>query len=261
MKNSRGKKTVYAIIPARGGSKSIPKKNILNVRGYPLIAYSIAAARLSKTIDRIIVSTDSEEIANISKKYGAEVPFLRPVKFSGDRSTDKEFLDQAMDWFARHEAKVPDYFVHLRPTSPLRDPEKIDEAVELMLRNPAANGLRSAHKIPDVPQKYFGLEDGYFIPLFPHDKRPDYHNLPRQAFPPTYKPDGYVDVLKTSFMRKTGLVHGNKILAFLTPDTGDIDYLSDLVYVQKVVKKKRWRIHDYLKKRFKPTPFKERLAK
>ena len=258
MKND---KKICAIIPARGGSKSIPKKNILNIKGYPLIAYSIALAKLSKKIDRVIVTTDSEEIADIAKKYGAEVPFLRPKEFSEDASTDKEFLDHAIAWFEKNEGKAPDYFVHLRPTSPLRNPEKIDEAIDLMLKHPKANALRSGHKIDVVPQKLFALEDGYFVGLFPRDKRPDYHNMPRQAFAPTYKPDGYVDIVKTSFIKKAGRIHGNKILAFLTPDTGDIDYLSDLVYVQKVIKEKRWQIYEYLKKNFKPTLLTERLAK
>ncbi len=254
------KKAVYAIIPARGGSKTIPKKNILNIGGYPLIAYSIAAAKLSKTIDRVIISTDSVEIAEISKKYGAEVPFLRPAEISQDMSTDAEFMLHAIKWFKENEGKVADYFVHLRPTSPLRDPQKIDEAVESIFKHPEVNALRSGHKVDTTPQKLFGLVDGYFVGLFPADTRPEYHNLPRQTFPPTYKPDGYVDVLKTEFVEKTGMVHGDKILAFLTPDTGDIDYLSDLKYVQKVVEERPWAVHEYLKKNFKGTPLSEILA-
>jgi len=89
LENLKNKK-IIALIPARGGSKSIPKKNIIDVGGYPLIAYSIAAAKLSNLIDRIIVSTDSKEISEISKKYGAEVPFLRPAEFATNTSGDFE---------------------------------------------------------------------------------------------------------------------------------------------------------------------------
>ena len=158
---------VCALIPARGGSKSIPKKNLLNIKGYPLIAYSIAAAKLSKAIDRIVVTTDSKEIGEISKKYGAEVPFLRPAEFAQDTSTDKEFLEHAILWFEKNEGKAPDYFVHLRPTTPLRDPEKIDEAVESMLKNPEENALRSAHATTIVPQKLFGLENRRLVMRYP----------------------------------------------------------------------------------------------
>ena len=247
---SKNQPLIYAIIPARGGSKSIPKKNLLKIGGYPLVAYSIIAAKLAKKIDRVIVSTDSEEIAEVAKKYGAEVPFLRPKEFSGDNSPDHEFVIHALEWFKKNEKRVPDYLVHLRPTSPLREPEKIDAAVQLILKHPEATSLRSAHKIDVVPQKCFALESGFFVGLFPNDKRPDYHNLPRQSFPPTYKPDGYVDVLKTSFVLENPVIHGPKILAFLSPDTGDIDSLSDLAYVDKVLKQQSFVAFNYLKNNF-----------
>ena len=95
---------VVAIIPARSGSKSVAHKNIKLLSGHPLIAYSIAAAQLSKSIGRIIVSTDSEHYAGIAKKYGAEVPFIRPAKLSEDKSGDREFLEHAMEWMAENEA-------------------------------------------------------------------------------------------------------------------------------------------------------------
>lgn len=241
------KKLIYALIPARGGSKSIPKKNILPIGGFPLIAYSIAAAKLTKKIARIIVSTDSQEIADLAKKYGAEVPFLRPTEISGDTSTDREFVIHALEWLQKNEGKIPDYFVHLRPTSPLRAPEKINEAIETMLKHPEATSLRSGHKINTVPQKCFALEGKFFVGLFPNDPRPDYHNLHRQSFPPTFKPDSYVDILKSSFVLKNPVIHGPKILAFLTPDIGDIDTQSDLKYVETLLKNQKFQVSDYLK--------------
>lgn len=244
------KKLVYAIIPARGGSKGMPKKNIYNLYGYPLIAYSIAAAKMAKKIDRIIVTTDSEEIAGIAKKFGAEVPFLRPAKISGDTATDREFVIHALDWFKKNEGKIPDYLVHLRPIAPLRDPEKIDEAIETITKQPETTSLRSGHKIDTIPQKCFGLENGFFVGLFPQDKRPDYHGLPRQSFPPTYKPNGYVDILKSSFVLKNSVIHGPKILAFLTPDTGDIDNRDDLNFVETLLSKKRFSVYDWLEKNY-----------
>ncbi|TSC67857.1 MAG: N-acylneuraminate cytidylyltransferase [Parcubacteria group bacterium Gr01-1014_73] len=243
-KNGRG---IYVFIGARGGSKSIPKKNLLNIGGFPLIAYSIVAAKLTNGIERIIVSTDSEEIATVAKKFGAEVPFLRPSELASDNSPDREFIIHALAWLQKNEGKIPDYIVHLRPTSPLREPAKIDEAVEIMLKHPEATSLRSGHKIDTVPQKCFALENGFFVGLFPNDPRPDYHNLPRQAFPPTYKPDSYVDILKSSFVLKNPVIHGPKILAFLTPDIGDIDTQNDLKYVETILKNQKFQVYDYLK--------------
>lgn len=118
-----------AIIPARSGSKSIKDKNLAILSGHPLIAYSIAAAVLSKKISRTLVSTDSEEYAKIARKYGAEVPFLRPQEFSTDTSTDRDFMLHAMHWMKENNATPYEFWVHLRPTTPLRDPKHIDEAV------------------------------------------------------------------------------------------------------------------------------------
>ena len=103
------------IIPARSGSKSIPDKNILRLGKYPLIAYSIAAAKLSKYSSRVIVSTDSEKYASIAKDFGAEVPFIRPLNFSGDKSVDRDFLVHAMQWFLENESNYQKYgFIYVQ---------------------------------------------------------------------------------------------------------------------------------------------------
>ncbi len=245
------KGSTYAIIGARGGSKTIPKKNIKDVGGFPLIAYSIAAAKLAKDVERVIVSTDSEEIAEVAKKYGAEVPFRRPREFATDTSIDREFIVHALEWLEKHEGSVPQYLLFLRPTSPLRDPKKLSEAIAHIKKFPESTSLRSAHKIELTPQKMYGLEGDYFVGLFPRDKRPEYHGLPRQTFPPTYKPDGYVDVLKSEFiLNNPGQTHGDSILAFHTPDTGDIDNMNDLEYVEEILNKNQWEIYEYLKNSF-----------
>ena len=112
---------VIAIIPARSGSKSVSDKNVKMLSGHPLMAYSIAAAKLSKSINRVIVSTNSEDYANIATSYGAEAPFIRPEEHSTDTATDRGWVIHAMEWLKKNENKVPDYWVHLRPTTPLRD--------------------------------------------------------------------------------------------------------------------------------------------
>ena len=119
-----------AYIPVRGGSKGVPKKNIRPLGGFPLVAYSIACAKLSKHINRVIVSTESEEIATIARDYGAEVPFIRPKKYAQDHSPDRGHFLHAMSWMKENEQYLPEYWVHLRATTPLREPQIIDQAIE-----------------------------------------------------------------------------------------------------------------------------------
>jgi N-acylneuraminate cytidylyltransferase len=240
----------FAIIPARGGSKGIPKKNIKMLGGFPLIAYAIAAAKLSSSVERIIVTTDSEEIAEIARKFGAEVPFMRPVEIAGDKSTDLEFMLHAIDWFKEHERAVPEYWVQLRATTPLRKPPDIDKAIGFLKAHPEATSLRSGHEIRESPYKLFGIKDEYFTGLFPEDTRPEYYNLPRQEFPPVYQPDGYVDILKTSYMVEHNKQHGDKMLAFVSPDTGEIDGPNDFAFIEFKLKDGQWEIFDWLKKNF-----------
>ncbi len=111
---------VLALIPARGGSKSIPRKNILPFAGFPLIAFSIAAGLASETVNRVIVSTDDEEIAGFSRRYGAETPFIRPAHLAEDSTPDLPVFQHALEWLQENEAYQPDIVVQLRPTSPLR---------------------------------------------------------------------------------------------------------------------------------------------
>lgn len=244
-------KKIIALIPARGGSKSIPKKNIIDLEGFPLIAYSIAAAKMSKCISRIIVSTDSQEIAEIAKKYGAEVPFLRPAEFAIDTAGDYEVFKHAMEWFKNNENYEPEYWMHLRPTTPLRDPELIDKGIEEILKHPEATSMRSGYELREPPQKQFGIENGFFVGLFPHDSRPDYTNLPRQSFPSAYQPNGYIDVIKRKTVIEDGIFHGSKTLAFVVPDVGELDRLEDLEFIKFNLNKGHYKIYEYLKNNFK----------
>lgn len=241
-------KKILALIPARGGSKSIPKKNIIDLGGFPLIAYSIAAAKLAKNINRVIVSTDSEEIAEIAKKYGAEVPFLRPAEYATDTSPVVEFFQHALKWLAENESYKPDYIVQLLPTTPLRDPALVDEAIERILSNKEATSLRSAHEMSESAYKDFKMEGEFFVGLLPSG--PDDHSLPRQLFPATYHPNGYVDILISRFVATPGQLYGNKILSFITPNTGELDSSDDLHFIEYTLQKQPWQIYEYLKKSF-----------
>lgn len=240
----------YALIPARGGSKGVPKKSIAPLAGFPLIAYAIAAAKLSSKIDRIIVSTDSEEMAEVARRFGAEVPFVRPSEFAQDDSLDIEFVTHAIHWLKEKEGEAPDYFVQLRATTPLRIPADIDTAIESLHAHPEAGSLRSGHEIRESPYKLFGIKGEYFTGLFPQETRPEYYNLPRQSFPPVYQPDGYVDILKPQVIEETGMMNGDKILAFISPDTGEIDTLKDFEFIEYKIKEGKWEIYDWLRKNF-----------
>lgn len=220
---------IVALIPARGGSKGLPRKNIRPLARHPLIAYSIAAACLASRIDRVVVSTDDEEIAEIGRRYGAEVPFLRPAAMAADHSPDRDFVLHALDWFSAHD-RVPDLLVHLRPTTPLRNPHLIDEAIDVLQANEEATSLRSAHEAAESPFKWFTRgADGYFHGLRLADGPDrDFANLPRQAVPRVYVPDGYVDVLRTDIVKQSPTIHGPRILAYVSPSCVEIDTLEDV---------------------------------
>ena len=242
---------IYAMIPARGGSKGVPKKNIQLLAGFPLIAYSIAAAKLSQRIERVIVSTDCDEIAGVARDYGAEVPFMRPADISGDTSTDLEWFEHAIQWLNEKERAIPDLVVHLRPTTPLREPAVIDQAIEYLENHSEASSLRSASEMADPPQKMFQIdENNYFRGLFPNDTRKEYYNLPRQMFPKTYNPNGFVDIVRPKFVMETGSYFGPDILAFLTPFTGEVDRMDDMDYLEYRLKRYVSPVYDYLVKNF-----------
>ena len=245
---------VVGIIPARGGSKGVPKKNIRPLAGYPLIAYSALAGKLAGNIDRVIVSTDSQEIADAAAAYGAEVPFLRPAELAGDKSTDMEFFLHAIDWFEKKEGGAPDYFVHLRPTTPLRDPALVAASIEQMLACSGATSLRSAHEMPESPHKVFQMENGFLAGFFPHDPRPEYYNLPRQSFPKAYYPNGYVDIVKTSYIRESGKLHGPRMLGFITPVTAEVDRIEDFDFIEFQVARQSNRVLDHLRANFPQHP-------
>ena len=240
------KANIIGIIPARGGSKGVPKKNIQEIGGFPMIAYSIVAGQLSEKIDRCIVSTDSQEIADIAKTYGADVPFLRPSEFATDSSTDIEYIKHAIDWFNENEGYVPEYWVLLRPTTPLREPKVIDKAIEEMINHLEATSLISIHEFAETPGKMFGMQDGFLHGLCPMDPRPEYFTLPRQAFAPSYFGNGYVDIIKTSTIIDHESCFGSRMLGFETPDTGEIDIPEDFKRTEFYLNSGKNTIFDYL---------------
>ncbi|HBE79484.1 MAG TPA: cytidylyltransferase [Firmicutes bacterium] len=238
---------IMAIIPARSGSKGVPGKNIKQLGGFPLIAYSIIAAKLAAKIDRTIVSTDSEEIAEISREYGAETPFLRPPELAQDHSTDIDFMRHTTQWLQDNEGFIPDYLVQLRPTTPLRNPQLVDRAIAEITKRPEATSLRSAHPAPESPFKWFQKdESGYFKGLLAGFSN-DFLNNPRQRFPDAYIPDGYVDIIKPALILSSGLLYGERMIGFISPICTEVDTMNDFDFLEYDLKRNGHLLWEYLK--------------
>lgn len=223
---------VVALIPARAGSKGVSHKNIKNLGGHPLIEWSIKACLKSGLIDRVIVSTDSQEYADLAVKLGAEAPFLRPVAISGDRSTDYDFVVHALDWFAANGGE-PELLAHIRPTTPYRAPALIDEAINAFRNEPKATALRSVHEMSESAYKTFEIAPaGQLKRLGADSTALDAANNARQQFPATYQANGYVDVLSSCFVRSHGLIHGDWVMPFITPTVVEVDTEDDFAHLE-----------------------------
>lgn len=211
---------VLALIPARGGSKSIPRKNVLPFAGHPLIAYSIAAGLAAETVTRVIVSTDNDEIAELSRSCGAEVPFTRPSEHAQDDTPDLPVFQHALQWLAEHEDYHPDIVVQLRPTSPLRRVWHIDQAVLQLIERPEVDAVRTVCEPFQNPFKMWSLSpDGLMQPLLKSDQKEAY-NLPRQLLPDVYWQTGYVDAVRADVILEKNSMTGDRIRPLII-DAGD----------------------------------------
>ena len=227
-----------AIIPARSGSKGVPDKNIKDLGGIPLIGYSITASLQSNSIDRTIVSTDSEEYARIAREFGAEVPFLRPKDIAGDGSSDYLFVKHALDWLKKKEHCLPAYIVHLRPTTPFREKKYIDDAISIIKEAEKATALRSVHRMPESAYKMFEIENGILKCICSGTTSLDKANDARQIFPVTYQPNGYVDVLKTGFILENQCIHGDNVIGYNTPLVTEVDTIEDFELLEYEIHQK-----------------------
>ena len=225
---------VVSLIPARGGSKGIPGKNISPLAGKPLIAHSIEYSLNCPKVDRTIVSTDDPEIAEIARSFGAEAPFLRPAEFAQDDTTDLPVFLHAIEWFKENENYVPDLWIQLRPTTPLRPPGLIELAIKMLADNPEADCLKTVQETPTTPYKMWKWEEKFLQPFVQLDGKESY-NMPRQALPKVFKGDGIFDIIKTSTCLEKNSLTGNHILPleikgpFLTVD---IDSPVDLIVAE-----------------------------
>jgi CMP-N,N'-diacetyllegionaminic acid synthase len=218
-----------ALIPARGGSKSIPKKNIIDLCGHPLIAYPIVHGKRAG-LD-VYVSTDDGEIADVARGYGAKI-IDRPSELAQDNSGDLEVFRHAVE-SQKWSNTLP--VVHLRATTPMVHSTVIKEAISTTSN--FHTSLRSAHETPESAYKYFTIKDGNFEGLMGTG-----HDLPRQLVPKTYKPNGYVDIVRPDwFMIAGATLHGPRIYPFITPVTPEVDSMEELEYIAWLMSKN----HDY----------------
>lgn len=221
---------ILALIPARGGSKSIPHKNVRPLAGFPLIAYSIAAALQSRQVTRTLVSTDDDEIARIARGYGAEAPFLRPAELAQDNTTDYPVFTHALSWLMDHEAYTPELVVQLRPTSPLRPPDCVDQAIQILLEHPQADSVRGVIPSGQNPYKMWRLDDqGQLKPLLELVDLKEAYNAPRQALPQTYWQTGHIDAIRVATILNKASLSGDVIYPLLMDPRYaiDIDTLRD----------------------------------
>jgi CMP-N,N'-diacetyllegionaminic acid synthase len=228
---------VLALIPARGGSKSVPRKNLLPVAGKPLLAYSILHAKACPSITRIIVSTDDDEIADVARAYGAEVPFKRPAEAASDTATDFQVFHHALSWLSQHEGCVPELVVHLRPTGPVREVALIERAVQLMLANPEADALRSVGTAEQTPYKMWRIEDSFLRPLLELPGYPEAHSMPRQKLPVAYWQNGYVDIVRPRTIIELESMTGSVVLPFVVEGKiHELDYVDQIPALERAVK-------------------------
>lgn len=222
---------ILALIPARGGSKGIPRKNIRSFAGYPLIAWSIAAAKQAAGVTRIIVSTDDEEIAAVAREYGAETPFLRPVEFAQDQTTDLPVFEHALQWLEANENYQPEVVIQLRPTSPIRPRDCVDSAVNILLEHVDADCVRGVVPAGQNPHKMwrFAGEGQPMKPLLEVEGIAEPYNAPRQILPPVYWQTGHIDAIRVSTIREKHSLTGDVIYPLMLDPryTVDIDTLSD----------------------------------
>ena len=229
-------KRILAIIPARGGSKGLPGKNIRILCGKPLIAWSIEHAKNSKYVDDVFVSTDSQEIASVAEEYGVPVPELRPDYLARDSAPSSEFIIYTLEKL-RKEGKNYDYFILLEPTSPLRDVEDVDKSIEMLIDNPTGERIVGVAMSGTIHPAFMMLVggDGYLKPLAEGK-----HDVRRQDLPDVFFFEGSVYVSKVDvFLQKKTFYH-DRTLPYIVPEwkSHEVDNLVDFNIIETIMKMK-----------------------
>lgn len=216
----KNKQKILGIIPARSNSKGITQKNIRFLNNNPLISYTIKAALKTKSIDRLITSTDSDEIAEIAIEFGSEVPFLRPKKFATDTASSVDVVLHTILWVEENLTEKYDYFVLLQPTSPLRNANHIDEAIKTMIKRKNACTLVSC-TVPDIhPVQMRKInQEGYLS----FHRKTDSKYYRRQEFPDIYGLNGAIYIAKWDYFKKYKTFYGRNCVPYLMDKKSSID--------------------------------------
>jgi CMP-N-acetylneuraminic acid synthetase len=226
-----------ALVPARAGSKRIPGKNIRPLGGHPLLAYSIAAARESGVFDSVVVSTDSPDIAEIARHYGAETPFLRPAHMASDVSPDIEWVAYTLEKLEAAGRRY-DCFSLLRPTSPFRRPETIRLAWERFLTARPADSLRAVELCRQHPGKMWVVEGDRMRSLLQGESPgAPWHSRPYQALPVVYIQNASLEIAWCRTVSETGTIAGHAVVPFISEgyDGIDVNDARDWWYAEHLV--------------------------
>jgi CMP-N,N'-diacetyllegionaminic acid synthase len=226
-------KTILALITARGGSKGVPGKNIIDLGGKPLLAWTIQAAKQSKFIDRLIISSDDADIIQVAEKYNCEVPFIRPKELAQDGTSSMDVIIHALDALD----KSYDYLLLLQPTSPFRTAQHIDQVIE-HLTDTNAVSVVSVSRTKKSPELIFYMkDDGVLQPILQNAQL----ITRRQDAKPTFEHNGAVYFTKIEYLKQ--------VKSYRTPETTgieltnfidvDIDEFDDLVYARYIIEKER----------------------
>ena len=252
---------VLAVIPARGGSKGIPGKNIKDFAGFPLIAYSILAGMQSDLVTRVIVSTDDKAIADVANQWGAETPFLRPDHLAGDAVVDFPVMRHCLDWLAENEGYHPEVVVWLRPTSPIRPRDCVDQAISLLLTHSEADSVRGVVSAGQNPFKMWTIDEssGAMQPLVDVPGMDEPYNAPRQALPEVFWQTGHIDAFWTRTMDEKDSMTGDVILPLIIDPryTVDIDVPKDWVAAEHKLQQDHLEMIDPANQR---RPFPEKVS-
>jgi CMP-N-acetylneuraminic acid synthetase len=231
--------TIVALIPARAGSKRVPDKNIRPLAGHPVMAYTIAAALQSEIFSDVVVSTDSEQYAEIARYYGAEVPFLRPPELAGDVSPDIEWLEYTLKKLEEHGRRY-DCFSILRPTSPFRKPETIRRAWKEFLAEEGVDSLRAVEECQQHPGKMWVVRGKRMMPLLPlSPPEQPWHSSQYQSLPEVYVQNASLEIAWTRVVLKELTIAGTVVMPFLTEghEGFDVNKLYDWNLAEHLVTK------------------------
>jgi len=230
---------ILALIPARGGSKGIPRKNVRSFAGYPLIAWSIAAGLQAHTVNRVIVSTDDDEIAAVAREYGAETPFMRPHELAQDLTNDLPVFEHALKWLEDIESYKPDIVIQLRPTSPIRPKDCVDGAIKILMENPEADCVRGVVPAGQNPYKmwHFNGYDKAMRPLLEVKGISEPYNAPRQILPSVYWQTGHIEAIRTATITRKHSLTGSIVYPLVIDPryTVDIDTSADWAKYEALV--------------------------